>query len=436
MSVVSRVGSLARKPAVREGGIVLLDQGTLSLATFVAGILVARACSKEEYGIYILGWSLLQMLQGFHKALVNVPFTVYAPRLGLNDRAVYQGSTLLLTIVLGLAISLVLMIIWAWDPLWNAPKFADLGDLLPLLAITVIPFLTRDFMRNSMLAQLEVAASVFINLAATVLLILILGFLFVRGKLTVDNSFYTYAATSGLAAAYMMVAHRARTRVVGGRLLSDLARGWGMGKWIIVNTIGYMAASQAYPWMLLYFMDPQAVAVFGACLAIASLLTPVLRGAAAYVLPRMAHAYKDGNDVNLNRILRLSILVLSIPYGVWFLSGSIMGDQLVTLFYTKAYQGYGLLVALLLAKTFVESVSTPLTNALQTLERTDVIAAALAIGAVVTLGLGPIMILQAGLNGAGWIALLSSVVTAAWKWFSIKRILRRKQPAASGQAGL
>jgi O-antigen/teichoic acid export membrane protein len=426
MGVVSRLASLARKPALRQGGIVLIDQGALSLATFVVGILVARATSKEEYGLYILGWSLLLILQGFHKALVGVPFTVYAPRLSPPERTIYQGSTLVHTLVLGLIISAMLMFFWLWNPLQHTPQFTGIEDLLPLLAITVIPFMTRDFMRNAMLAQLEVSASVLVNLTATVFLVIVLGALFATKTLTVNNSFYTYAATSCAAAVYMIVTYRTRIKFVGSRLISDLARGWRIGKWIVVNAMGYTAASQAYPWMLLYFIDPETVAVFGACLAIAGLFTPLLRGATAYILPRMAHAYKDGDDINLSRMLRLSLLVLGLPYGVWFIVGSIMGDQLVTLFYTDAYQGYGLLVALLLAKTFVESVSTPLTNVLQTLERTDVTAVALIIGAVVTLGLGPIVIPQAGLNGAGWAALLSSVATAAWKWFSIRKILRQK----------
>jgi O-antigen/teichoic acid export membrane protein len=217
------------------------------------------------------------------------------------------------------------------------------------------------------------------------------------------------------------------------RFISDLARGWRIGKWIIVNTIGYTVASQAYPWMLLYFLNPQTVAVFGVCLAVAGIFTPLLRGGTAYILPRMAHAYKNGDDVNLSRMLRLSLLVLGLPYGAWFIVGSMVGDELVTLFYTDVYQGYGLLVTLLLAKTFVESVATPLTNVLQTLERTDVIAVALIIGAGVTLMLGPIVIMQAGLNGAGAAALLSSVATAAWKWLSIRKILRQKaQDRANG----
>ena len=427
MDIFSRFASLVRKPALRQGGVVLIDQGVLSLATFVVGILVARATNKEEYGLYILGWSLLLILQGFHKALVNVPFTIYAPRLGKEERAIYQGSTLVHTLALGLIICGTLILIWVWDPLPDSSKFTDINDLIPMLAITIIPFLTRDFMRSALLAQLEVSASVLINVVATVFLVLVLSIFFVTSILTLDNSFYAYAATSGFVTVYMIIVHRSRTRIEGAQVLKDLARGWRIGKWIVVNAIGYMVAYQAYPWMLLYFIDSQTVAVFGACLAVAGLLTPLLRGATAYILPRMAHAYKDGNNVNLIRMLRLSLLVLSVPYGAWFVIGSILGDQLVTLFYTDAYHGYEWLVALLLAKTFVESVSTPLTSALQALERTDVTAVALIIGSVVTLALGVIVIPQAGLNGAGWVALLSSTAIAAWKWFSIKKILRKNQ---------
>jgi O-antigen/teichoic acid export membrane protein len=254
--------------------------------------------------------------------------------------------------------------------------------------------------------------------------------MFAWGYLTLDLSFYIYALTSTLAAGYMLWTYRHRTRVRTGRIWSDLRKNWGIGKWIVVNTFGFMAANQAYPWMLLYFNDATSVAAFGVCLAVAGLLTPLLRGAAAYILPRMAHAAKDGDRAHLGRMLRLSMLVLAVPYGVWFLLGSLFGDRLVTVFYSEVYSGYGLLVILLLGKTFIESVSTPLTNALQALERTDVIAASLGAGAVVTLGMGSIMIVYMGVTGAGYAAVASSAVMAAWKWHGIIKILH-----AQGKTG-
>ena len=75
------LGLLYRKPSLREGSIVLIDQGFFSVATFVTGVLVARASTKEEYAVYVLGWSLVLIIQGLQRALVNGPFTVYAPRL-------------------------------------------------------------------------------------------------------------------------------------------------------------------------------------------------------------------------------------------------------------------------------------------------------------------------------------------------------------------
>lgn len=427
MKLLERLRTLSRKNAVRQGSIVLVDQGALSIATFVVGILVARACPQEVYGLYVLGWSILLALQGFHKALVNVPFTVYAPRLPPDERAVYQGSTLIHTAVLGLVLALAIHALGIWNPLGQEPKLAGVNELLPLLAVIMIPFLTRDFLRNAMLAQLEVSASVRVNLTATALLVAATVTLFALDRLTLAWSFHLYSLTSALAAGYMLWAYRTRIQIAPGKIWGDLKKGWRIGKWISMNTIGFMAASQAYPWLLLYFADATAVAVFGACLGTAGLLTPLLRGATAYILPRMSHANKDGNTRELARMLRLSILVLTLPYGIWFIIGSLFGNELVTFFYSDTYSGYGLLVALLLGKTLIESASAPLTNALQTLERTDMTTVSLAIGAVVTLGPGSIMIQQMGVLGAGYAYALSSAATAGWKWMAIKRILHGRE---------
>jgi O-antigen/teichoic acid export membrane protein len=407
---------------------VLIDQGALSIATFVAGILVARACSQDEYGQYVLGWSIVLMLQGFHRALVNVPFTVHAPRMPQQERTLYMGSALIHTLLLGLAIILTLLAVWfmSTSQLGQKLKLDSLNNLYPLLAIIIIPCLARDFMRNAMLAQLDVSASVFTNMLATILMVASMLTLFTFGELSLAWAFHIYALTSVLAAGYMLRTYRVQTRLPPGRLWSDLRRGWGIGKWITINTLGFMAASQAYPWLLLYFGDMRNVAAFGACLATAGILTPLLRGATAYMLPRMAHANKDGATNQLARVLKLSILILSIPYGVWLLIGCLYGEELVTFFYSDLYGGYELLVSLLLGKTFIESVSAPMTNALQALERAEVTTISLMIGAAVTLGLGPFMIHAFGVTGAGYASVLSSASTATWKWIATRRILQHQ----------
>ncbi|HEC05348.1 MAG TPA: hypothetical protein ENJ12_00720 [Thiolapillus brandeum] len=80
--------------------LVLFDQGMLSIASFVTGIFVAQSTGKEEFGLYILCWSILNVLLGFSDALANRPFAIHLPHMQQDERAGYQGSALIHNITL------------------------------------------------------------------------------------------------------------------------------------------------------------------------------------------------------------------------------------------------------------------------------------------------------------------------------------------------
>lgn len=58
----------------------------------------------------------------------------------------------------------------------------------------------------------------------------------------------------------------------------------------------------------------------------------------AYILPRMAHGY-GYRTTELLKILRASVLVLCIPYGVWLIFDSPIGQQLLALALRRSVYG-------------------------------------------------------------------------------------------------
>jgi O-antigen/teichoic acid export membrane protein len=425
MSVLSRLKHFSRKPALRHGGIVLVDQGFLSFATFITGVLVARSSTKEEYGYYVLGWTLLLIAWGVHRALVYVPFTIYAPRLIESERKTYQGSTFLHTLIISILVALLMLLASELSRANFSIEMSHFYALLPLLAIVTVSYSLRDFIRNALLARLEIWASVVVNIIATATQVALVTWLFIIRRLTLDRAFEILALSSSIAAAYMLWTHRRQMQVVAKRVWEDFLDGLTVGKWLLVGSVAHFGVSHAFPWLLLYFLDPQAVATFGACSTVAGLLDPFLRGASAYIEPRMAHGYKGANTASLIRLLRLSVLALTAPYGLWLAIGSVYGDEIVTLVYSHSYSGFGLLVTLLITKTLIESISTPLGQALQTLERADVITASQVVGAVISLVLGSILISWIGIDGAGITAVISSAAIISWRWVFLRKIVSR-----------
>ncbi len=424
------LSKLVKKNAILEGTVVLVDQGMMSLATFSIGILVARASSKEEYAIYVLGLSLLIPLNGIQQALVNMPVTIYLPRLHGRDHSTYLGSSMVSTVVLCMLFGLMFWIASVWGKVFLDKENMLLLSILPALLFLLVSTLLRDFMRNTLLAQLNVWASVRVNVIASLLAIVSAVAWYLAQELTFIAAFQLVAITSGFAAAAMFWQHRAQFIIDRSLFWDHFKKRWKVGKWALINVVGYAASSQAaYPWLLLYFTEYDNVAIFGASFAIASALGPILRGAGAYILPRMSHGYKDGDQYNLMRLLRKSILVLSLPYALWLLLGTAFSEEIVTLLYSNAYQGHGTLFVLLLIQATILGIFAPLASALQTLERTDAITVSLIAASVVTLVLGSILIKQYGLNGAGIASIISVSVMNGWRWYSIRKVFRQQKSA-------
>jgi O-antigen/teichoic acid export membrane protein len=406
--------------------MVVLDQGFLSIATFVTGILLARAITKEAYAAYVLGTSLILIFQGFHRALVSVPFTVYAPRLCDDERDSYQGSAFIHTLVL-FACALVAAFLLAQFDGARSVRWIDVAAgalFFPLLALVTGFGMVRDFIRGSLLARLRVEAAIAVNVVATAAQLAIITLLFAAGRLTLRGALSAMAATSAFAGACLLWKHRNEMRVVTNRIGRDFVSALRTGKWVVVDVLGFMAASQAYPWLLLYFSDARQVAVFGVCNAFAGLIGPLARGAGAYIHPRMVHAFAKGDAIHLGRVLRVAVAAIAVPYVVWLVFGSLFAERLVVLIYGHAYSGYVVVTILLLIKATVEGVSSPFAQALQTMERADLVTLSLLASAFLTVGAGSIVISQMGLQGAAIAAVMSSLVNALFKWTAVRRMLR------------
>lgn len=388
---------------------------------FLSGLLIARATSQGEYGTYVLVMSLIVNTQGLHKALVDLPFTILSPRCNEAERSRLLGNSLVYTVGF-LAIACVISAGIGWA---TYPVRSDLTAIAVAACLTLIPFVFREHFRSTLLAQLRTRASVTPSIFATfALLALVLGLHF-TGHLSAATGLAALGLSSLLASALMFAYQRHDARPDRAGLAPGFLKFWQTGKWNALNIFWHISASQIYPWLILFFLDSRAVGVYGACFAVAAVLTPLLRGITAFILPRMAHSLRDQNASGLARITKVASGALFLPFGLWLVAAILLGDSLVVVFYTDSYAGYGFLVQLLVLRIFIEAVSNPLTSALQALEMSRTISASLVVGSAITLTLGVWLISEYGLLGAGIATNVSSFATAFYKFAAFSKRLRQ-----------
>jgi len=151
--------------------------------------------------------------------------------------------------------------------------------------------------------------------------------------------------------------------------------------------------------VLAWYADKE-VALLGAQMTVAGLISPAVNGVAVYLTPRLgnsaaskglAHAAEEAKR------LFLPATVIAVAYVVFMAA---CGDRLVTLFFTRTYEGNGLSLLLLAVAVGLEAMYVPVRSLLRVMSRTrdefwGSLASLLAIGV-----LGAILIPQLGVLGA------------------------------------
>lgn len=153
--------------SARQGGLSLIDQAVVSITSFLTSVIVARATSREELGVYYLALTLVLFSRGVQMQIVSAPYMIYCHRKPGERLRSYTGSTLLHQLALSVASAIVFLglgiAFWLGaEPAGVALPVAILSAGLPLL-------LLREFCRNHALSHLRMAVAITLDVITAVL---------------------------------------------------------------------------------------------------------------------------------------------------------------------------------------------------------------------------------------------------------------------------
>ena len=419
MPFVHRLFAKVFRPSVRQAVVVLFDQGFCSIANFLTGVFVARACSKAEYGLYVLGFTLLMTAMGIQASLSGTPFTVLSPRLKPGERRLYLGSTLIQHLVVS-ALAAVGFIIAA-GVLVAVGRTDCFANVLLALAAASVFMLLRDFMRYVLLAQLRVWASLLMGLAANILTVGMLFWAYTRGWLTAPVAYIILGGCSGLPVLLFLLSERKQIAFATNKLYQHVKENFHLGKWLIARTAAFFFAVQIYPLTLAAIRGPGAAAVYGACLGLASVLNPLFLGMDRFIGPKTAHAANQG-FISVRRVVCLSIVAMCGPLLLLVSATVLFGGQAIVAVYGKNYTGLGGILLLIMVNKSLGGLVAPLSNGINALRRPEIVFIGHLFAAGVSLIIGLPLVYAVGAFGAAIGLLLATISRAVYLWaFFVKR---------------
>lgn len=360
---------LSPERSLHQGVISLADQAVASATNFITGIIIARACTKDEMGLYMLGLSLIVMITDFQTSLITTPYMVYAPRLKGRAHALYTGSTLIHQLVF----CLLAMFAVAGGGLVVAHGYGPrgLGPVLGALSVVVALIMLREHARRVSFARLRLTTAFLFDTSIAVGQIGGLVLLARLGLLSAIHAFWVIGAVCGIAVLGWLWSDRECYHPQLQESLADLKKNWVFGKWVFASGLVWALSMNLYPWLLAYFHGTASAGVWAACLGVVSVGNPALMGIQNFAGPKIAHVYAEFGQKALRPFVLKVTAALSLLMSVLCFVLILWGGRLVALLYGHQYAGNNLIVIVLSLNLPIAAATFSFSRALMAIERAD-----------------------------------------------------------------
>lgn len=397
--------------ALKQGFLSLADQAVASITNFATGVIIARASSKEGFGLYMLGFTLILLVTDLQTCLIATPYMVYAPRLERKDHASYLGSTLIHQVVLSLLITLVLL--GAASVAGHGFGPAGLAPVLWALAAVSSLIMMREFVRRICFAGLKLKAVFLLDFLISIGQIGGLLALAHFRLLTASRAYWVIGAACGLGVFCWLYLNRESYHPRIHESVADLKRNWVFGKWVFASGLLWTASANLYPWLLAFFHGAAAAGVFAACLGVVSASNPALLGIQNFLGPKIAHEFATEGHRGLRRLVLKISAFLVFPVSLLALVLIVWGDRLIGLLYGSRYTGNGNVVAILALNLLISAIAFSFSRALFAIERADLDFALNFAAILIMLTLGLWLVHTYGPLGAAISLLVANVSTSS-----------------------
>ena len=324
---------------LRSGTITIIDQAVASATNFAASVIIGRACSKDELGFYMLGFSIMLFGAGVQQALILSPYTVFSARRAGIELRRYTGSSLIHQLGLCSATALVLILVSVALSFVNGSE--RLATIVWVLAAVMPLILLREFARQVSFARLQVGVAFSLDCCVFVVqtggLLLLAHF----GALSSSRAYWLIGGACGVTSLVWLVWSRHAFAFSFDQVLPDLQQNWRLARWLFGSSVGRAGSSQMYPWILTAFHGAAATGVLAACRGILFAANPFLIGLQNFLSPKFAHEFHENGSEGLYRATVRAVLVIAAVMGVFCLAMLLFGGSILKIVYGEKYAGYG-----------------------------------------------------------------------------------------------
>lgn len=385
----------------------LVDQSMVSAGSFLTAIMLARAVSPVDYGIYALLYAVMLFMYSLHAAVILYGLSLQGAVATEADSRLFAGRALTLTSWLGTFLGAI------------AGAVAILFHQFRLAPWVLLAFLfwqLQEATRRAMISRLRLRDVVWGDALSYLGQAGVIAYLFVAHRLTLTSTFFSMASTSALAWLLQVSQLKLGFEHLRGaaRLIPSF---WGVGRWALLAKLAEAVMGQTPLW-LLALRGTVEVAAFQSLLNLARFTNPVMFAVGSVILPTVAGSRSkpiEGWHAT-RRYCLLGARVL-LPYLVVVL---VFPTESLRLLYgaRSAYGALGYDLRVLVFGSALGYTAHILTMYFFGLSRGDLVLRCEVTAATVAALAGFVLVTEAGVLGAAvTYDLTSAVAVAAFAWY-------------------
>jgi O-antigen/teichoic acid export membrane protein len=402
----SLIGGVLNRARLIPVAYTFVDQSLAVGGGFLVNVALARAQSKEEYGLFALSYSGYSLLLALYHAAILEAFTVYGSGRYREHFSQYLRLTIRSNAVLAALLTAVLLLSCVVLSL-VAPSF--LSRAYWGLALTAGIILSSHLLRRAFYLQRQPE---FAARTSFVYFITVVSGLWLAAK---SGGLYSFTAFLILAAGWIVAgAAFGRKLALGNpeRSFFEIEpnywrQHWNYSKWVFATAIVFQFTTTAYYWLVGGLLSAKEVGELRAIYLIITPMDQVFIALSFLVLPALSsrHAKKD-----MPSFLALSnryVLGTVVATGTFAVAVRILGKPVIHTLYAGKYDGLAPFLFVLALLPVLMGVAAALSNAVIAAEKPHLTFFAYVCGGLATFLGGVPLVMHMGLRGAIYGMLLS-----------------------------
>jgi O-antigen/teichoic acid export membrane protein len=406
----------------RQGYVSAFDQAGISLTNFLAALLLARAATPTEFGVFAIGFILLHLVRAVQEGIIIQPVAALgAPLSDVDFQGFASGAAVLQLVLAGASAAGAALVGWGLTATGNTTA----GPMVSALWLPFLFWQPQEFVRRVFYVRRSVPSAVLNTAVASVVRLVYLALTLSAGEATgrVGLVAIGWGAAAGLVLG--VVQTRAVWRPRRARPLQVWRQSWGFGRWALGGTVTNWVAVEVYPILTAGMISFAAAGAYRALQNVVAPIHALLRAMDTYFTPRVAERFQTAGVKGVRHLLRRMYLISGVPILAFLAVAALLARPAMRLFYGETYTSFApgmLWMTVFYALLFAY---WPLQSALKAIRWTRPVFVANLLAILVMATAGVWAIARWGVYGtiAGQAlnaAIVAAVLWTAWRGSSIE----------------